>query len=150
MDVFRDWPRNLILVTFWLAGPGFLGAVLVVVVGFEWTLFLAVPLLVATAVGVRRSLQAAVVVEPRGLTVRRVWSTRFIPAEEVAALDTRLSLSMQADCLLIRLRSGVEVGVASIPGYSSLMTLPGAEDADVEELERRMRRVFDRGVELST
>jgi hypothetical protein len=30
------------------------------------------------------------------------------------------------------------------------MTFPGAEDADVEELERRMRRVFDLGVELST
>lgn len=148
MDVFRDWPSNLAFVVFWLAGPGIVGAVLLVVVGFDWTLFLAVPLLVATAVGVRRSLRAAVVVHADGLTVRRVWSTKFIPGEDVVGLDSRLSWSLRRDCLVIRLRSGQEVGVASIPACTRLLSLPGAEDADLEELEERMRRVFARRAEL--
>jgi hypothetical protein len=106
-------------------------------------LALGLPILVGAVWGIRRCLKACVEVLPEGLIVRRAWSTRRVPAEQVRGLETRMSWTfLGSECLVIRLEDGGEVGAASIPAAKRMFAWPGQEDADVEELTKRMRAVF--------
>ena len=119
------------------------GALTIVSVYDRELLAFGVPILGGAVWGIGRCLRACVEVLPEGLIVRRVWSTRRVPAEEVRELETRMSWTFSgSECLVIRLEAGGEVGVASIPAAKRTFTWPGQEDADVGELTERMRAVF--------
>ena len=121
------------------------GALTIVSVHDRGLLALGLPILGGAAWGVGRCLRACVEVLPDGLIVRRVWSTRRVPAEQVRALETRMSWMFSgSECLVVRLEDGGEVGVASVPATNRTFTWPGQEDAEVEELTERMRTVFGR------
>lgn len=119
------------------------GALTIVSVYDRGLLALGLPILGGAAWGIGRCLRACVDVLPDELIVRRVWSTRRVPAEQVRELETRMSWTFPgSECLVIRLEAGGEVGVASIPAANRTFTWPGQEDADVEELTARMRAVL--------
>lgn len=119
------------------------GALTIVSVYDRELLAFGSPILGGAVWGIGRCLRACVEVHPEGLIVRRVWSTRQIPAEEVRELETRMSWTFSgSECLVIRLEDGNEVDVASIPAVKRTLTWPGQEDADVEELTERMRAIF--------
>lgn len=142
-DRFLDWPRNIGMASLWVPVVVVGGALTIVSVYDRELLALGLPILGGAVWGIRRCLRACVEVLPEGLIVRRMWSTRRVPADQVRELETRMSWTFSgSDCLVIRLADGEEVGVASIPAAKRTFAWPGQEDADVEELTERMRAVF--------
>jgi hypothetical protein len=56
-------------------------------------LALGLPILVGAVWGIRRCLRACVEVLPEGLIVRRAWSTRRVPAEQVRGPGKKMLMS---------------------------------------------------------
>ena len=103
----------------------------------------AVPVGAGWLILVVRSARSGLYVAPEGLTIRKVWSTHFVPQHDVAALDWTLSLFPYLEpCVVVRLTSGRRFTVPSVAAADKWFGSGSTTEEGLANLDARMQKVF--------